>query len=76
MSRERLIARFDRLSVGDWQDLIRQSSEWAEQASQATHRRRRRSNHNDQAAQRAMRAQNLVLLGEMSAGRQVLEGAE
>ena len=76
VSRERLIARFDRLCVGDWQDLIRQSLEWAEQASQATRRRRRRSNHSDQATQRAMRAQNLVLLGEMSAGRQALEGAE
>ena len=76
MSRERLIARFDRFCVGDWQDLIRQSSEWAEEASQATRRRRRRSIHSDQAAQRAMRAQNLVLLGEMSAGRQALEGAE
>ena len=51
------------------------SSEWAEQASQAN-RRRRRSDRSDQAAQRAIRAQNLILLGEVSAGRQALEGAE
>ena len=50
---------------------MRQSSEWSQ-----ANRRRRRSDRSDQAAKRAIRAQNLSLLGEVSAGRQALEGAE
>ena len=60
-------------SAGRWVDLLWQSRVCAEQAAVASRRRRRRGS--DDVQRRAERAHALVQLGELSAGRQALEGA-
>ena len=71
--KSRLKERFLDFSAGRWVDLLCQSRVCAEQAAVASRRRRRRSS--DDVERRAERAHVLVQLGELSAGRQALEGA-
>ena len=75
IEREKLISRFDKFAVGQWHDLIVESNKCAEEAATA-YRRRARRGHLNQDDKRAARAFNLVQMGELSAGRQALEGAE
>ena len=74
ISRDKLINRFDKFARGQWNDLI-EASVCAEEAATASPRRRRRVDDND-AEKRALRALKFVQLGELSSGRQALEGAE
>ena len=69
----RLVARFEAFSQGQWATLLRESVEGAEMVATARSRRSRRSA--DDIAHRAKRAQALVLMWEISSGRQELEGA-
>ena len=71
--KHRLVARFEAFSQGQWATLLRESVEGAEMAATARSRKSRRSS--DDVAHRAERAQALVLMGEISSGRQALEGA-
>ena len=74
LSCENLTRRFSLFSQGRWTELIRASERDAEEA--ATARRRRRRRGVDDLERRAARAQMMVQLGELSAGRQALEAAE
>ena len=62
-------------SAGQWAELIRGSLAMSATGSQAAVRRRRRQNHDD-VHKRADRARQLVQMGELSAGRLVLDGAQ
>ena len=73
-SREKLIGRFDQFATGHWGDLIDASHKCAQKAVTVLRRRQRRSTDPD--AHRARRALQFVQLGELSSGRQALEGAE
>ena len=74
ISKDKLIARFDKFAAGQWQDLLRASAKCAEDAGKLSRRQRRRDQVDEE--QRATRALKFVQLGELSAGRQALEGAE
>ena len=74
ISRDKLIGRFDQFAVGHWGDLIDASHKCAQEAVTAFRRRQRRSTDPD--AHRARRALQFVQMGELSSGRQALEGAE
>ena len=63
--KSKLVARFDKFAVGQWNDLINEGVQCAEDAVTQTARERR-----------ALRALQCVQMGELSAGRQALEGAE
>ena len=68
-------ARFDKFAAGHWHNLIMEGNCCAQEAATASRRSRRRSNWQD-CESRASRALKLVQLGELSAGRQALEGAD
>ena len=69
-----LLQRFSDFAGGRWFHLLEQSRAYATQASVASRRRRRRP-HGDDVCRRADRAQALVQMGELSAGRAALEVA-
>ena len=73
--KSKLAERFQAFAEGQWSSLLRQSRQYAEEASAAQHRKRRRQNPQHDMDRRAARAESLVQLGELSAGRQALEGA-
>ena len=73
ISRDKLIGRFDQFAAGHWGELINASHKCAQEAATAFRRRQRRSTDPD--AHRARRALQFVQLGELSSGRQALEGA-
>ena len=70
-----MISRFDKFARGQWNDSTEASDACAEEAATASRRRRGRADDND-AERRALRALKFVQLGELSTGRQALEGAE
>ena len=65
--------RFNRFTHGEWLLLLTESRDNTERAMQ-TQRRRRRTQQ-DTVERRVQRAEALVHLGELSSGRQALEGA-
>ena len=67
--------RFQMFSVGRWAELVRASLELTATGAQAAIRRRRR-NRGDDVQKRADRALKLVQMGELSAGRLALDGAQ
>ena len=69
----RLLDRFFLFSRGLWTDLLIQSRDHAEAARTGSIRRRR--SHEDTQQRRAEKAQTLVLMGEVSAGKHALDGA-
>ena len=71
--RKKLEGRLKQFQEGDWLSLLSQSSTSSQQGQIGAVRRRRRNS--DEEAARAARALSLVQLGEISAGRQALEGA-
>ena len=75
IGREKLISRFDKFAAGQWHDLIMASNKCAEEAATVRQRRARRVQGN-QDDRRATRAFNFVQMGELSSGRQALEGEE
>ena len=70
----RLLERVSLFHNGQWCDLVERSAVDAETAHFAACRKRRRAK--SEVEQRASRALRCVLDGELSAGRQALEGAE
>ena len=70
MPKYKLEARFDRFARGQWSELLRESIKGSKTVAFLRDRRPA----DDQAA-RAERAQALVMMGEISSGRQALEGA-
>ena len=75
ISKAKLAARFEDFSHGRWQKLIDAGRHCVEEAATAVSRKRHRTNQQSDIERRAVRAQSLVQLGELSAGRQALEGA-
>ena len=73
ISKQRLIDRFTGFSQGDWELLLRESEGRDGAASRGFQRRRR--NQIDTPERRADRAQSLIMMGEVFAGRQALEGS-
>ena len=71
--KNQLRGRFDRFVRGEWIGLLIEGENMAVEASSARSRRRR--TRVDSVERRAERAQVLVALGEISAGRAALEGA-
>ena len=71
--KNQLRGRFDRFARGEWIGLLIEGEHMAVEASSARSRRRR--TRVDSVERRAERAQVLVALGEISAGRAALEGA-
>ena len=71
--KQRLLDRFQLFARGEWMQLLLASRECCEKALSASIRRRR--TQQDTPERRAERAQTMVLMGEVSAGRRVLEGA-
>ena len=69
-----MIERFDKFAAGQWQDLLVASVK-SEEAGKLSRRQRRRDYQAVEANQVA-KALKFVQLGELSAGRQALEGAE
>ena len=76
ISKAKLAAPFEDFSHGRWQKLIDAGRHCAEEAATAVSRKRRRTNQQSDIERRAVRVQSLVQLGELSAGRQALEGAD
>ena len=73
IAKSRLLTRFSEFSKGHWLQLLIESRDCAEVASQV--QRRRRRTQQDTPQRRADRAETMVQLGELSAGRQALEAA-
>ena len=73
--RSKLVERFDDFARGSWRKLLEESVKCDADAATAHTRKRRRHQVGD-IQRRAGRALALVQLGELSAGRQALEGAE
>ena len=71
--KQRLVDRFTAFSQGDWELLLRESEGCDAAGCQGFQRRRR--NQIDTPERRADRTQSLIMMGEVSAGRQALEGA-
>ena len=71
--KQRFVDRFTAFSQGDSELLLRESEGCDGAASRGFQRRRR--NQIDTPERRADRAQSLIMMGEVSAGRQALEGA-
>ena len=69
-----LSARVDLCQRGQWVELVEMSLIGSVEAASASSRRRRRFKGDD-VEQRARRAFHMVQLGEVSAGRQALDGA-
>ena len=75
VGREKLVSRFLKFSAGQWADLFRASQQCTEQAATISRRARRRGGQQG-FEKRVARAMQLVQLGELSGGRQALEGAD
>ena len=73
--RRQLVNRFRRFQEGEWIQLLSEGQECAAQAHRSSVRRRRR-HRSDDVRDRASRALRLAQLGELSAARQALEGAQ
>ena len=73
IAKEKLSRRFEDFVHGRWSHLIDDGRTCAEQSSKIATRKRRRGQHDD-VERRAARAEALVQMGELSAGRQALEG--
>ena len=73
--RKQLEERFQKFSAGQWAELIEASASLSTRGSEAAVRRRRRD-QGDSISKRADRALELVQMGELSAGRVALEGAQ
>ena len=73
VSKPKLVARFEMFVMGEWQALISASRMCSMQAALSRTRRQRTERG---VQHRVNRAQKLVHLGELSAVRQALEGAE
>ena len=73
--RKKLKNRFRRFQEGEWIQLLSEGQESAVQAHRSSVRRRRRHRPDD-VRDRASRALRLAQLGELSAARQALEGAQ
>ena len=71
--KQQLQNRFSLFSRGEWEQLLLQSEECVAVASKAFQRKRR--TQIDTPERRADRAESLVMMGEVSAGRHALEGA-
>ena len=71
--KQRLLDRFQMFARGEWNQLLLASRECCEKALSASIRRQR--TQQDTLERWAERAQTMVLMGEVSAGRRVLEGA-
>ena len=71
----KLAQRFQDYSEGRWSELLRASTQSAEDASKAQSRKRRHRTVEQELDRRAARALSLVQMGELSSGRQALEGA-
>ena len=67
--------RFENFAAGRWGLLLKASRKCDEDASVAHSRKRRRHSVDSEIQRRCDRAQELVQLGELSSGRQALEGA-
>ena len=67
--------RFENFAAGKWGLLLEASRKCDEDASVANLRKRRRHSVDSEIQRRCDRAQELVQLGELSSGRQALEGA-
>ena len=76
ISRSKLVQRFDDFCAGQWTQLLSASASCDSDAMVAKHRKRRRQTPEDDVKRRAARALSLVQMGELSAGRQALEGAD
>ena len=72
--KKKLQERFAAFSKGEWAQLVDASLEWSHLKAQSATKRRRRE-QKDELGRLAARALGLVQLGELSAGRQALEGA-
>ena len=70
LGKEKLLARFEKFAAGQWTDLLRASDLCSEQA------RRKGRRQESGFDKRVSRALHLVQLGELSSGRQALEGAD
>ena len=73
--KNKLAQRFDDFAAGKWMQLLHASRKCDEEASVAMHRKRRRDTQSNEMERRAARALSLVQMGELSSGRQALEGA-
>ena len=73
ISREKLVARFEDFSRGEWGRLIEASRACDEKAARSRRRAGRR--RQDELELRAARAERLVQVGELSSARQALDGA-
>ena len=74
VGKEKLRKRFEMLANGRWEELLRGSEATEEAASTARSRRRRRPV--DAEDRRVSKAFGLVQMGELSAGRAILEATE
>ena len=72
-AKDKLSRRFEDFVHGRWSHLIDDGRTCAEQSSKVATRKRRRGQQDD-VERRAARAEALVHMGELSAGRQALEG--
>ena len=73
--KNKLAERFQASAEGQWSSLFRHCRQYAEEASVAQHRQRRRYNPQQDLDRRAARAEGLVQMGELSAGRQAFSVA-
>ena len=76
ISKSKVVQRFDDFCAGQWTQLLSASASCDSDAMVAKHRKRLRQMPEDDVKRRAARALSLVQTGELSAGRQALEGAD
>ena len=74
VSKGHLMERLELITNGQWDQLIARSNQISQEVASISVRRRRREAGSD-LERRAARAEKVVALGELSAGRQALEGA-
>ena len=75
IGKDKLKERFDSFRAGRWADLLAVSIAHDEEACTMATRKRRTQNHGD-LEHRVNRAMTRIQLGELTAGRQALEGAD
>ena len=75
IAKDKLKERFDLFQFGRWEQLLGSSVAFDEEASIQATRKRRTQNHGD-LEHRVNRALSRVQMGELTAGRQALEGAD
>ena len=75
IGKEMLRERFDSFRAGRWASLLAESVEKDEEAARVATRKRRTQHHGD-LEHRISRAMTRIQLGELTAGRQALEGAD